>query len=419
MLYERWREIARVRRDELALRDLACGRDWTFAQLAAAGDAPSLHPGLLAFPQGISGEFILAVLRAWRFGQVICPLEIGQPPPVFAKLPTGCVHLKLTSASTGAARAVAFNAGQLVADATNIVAAMGLRPDWPNLGVISLAHSYGFSNLVLPLLLHGIPLTLADSPLPEAVRRAAKQERAITLAAVPALWRAWHEAVAIPPNVKLGISAGAPLALALEENIFTELGLKIHNLYGASECGGIAYDRSTTPRTDATCVGSEMKQADLSVGESGCLEVRGQTVGQTYWPTPETALGGGRFQTSDLVELRGGLVFLRGRAGDQINIAGRKISPGVIEQALLSHRAVRECLVFGTTSADPARTETIVAVVASTEPLTDAALRIFLMARLPAWQIPREWVWVKSLPANQRGKLSRVEWRKKFLEGTG
>jgi long-chain acyl-CoA synthetase len=41
---------------------------------------------------------------------------------------------------------------------------MGLRPDWPNLGVISLAYSYGFSNLVLPLLLHGIPLFLAPSP---------------------------------------------------------------------------------------------------------------------------------------------------------------------------------------------------------------------------------------------------------------
>ena len=59
-----------------------------------------------------------------------------------------------------------------MADAENIVATMGLRPDWPNLGVISLAHSYGFSNLVLPLLLHGIPLILAGAPLPEIVLRA-------------------------------------------------------------------------------------------------------------------------------------------------------------------------------------------------------------------------------------------------------
>ena len=58
-----------------------------------------------------------------------------------------------------------------MADAENIVATMGLRPDWPNLGVISLAHSYGFSNLVLPLLLHGIPLILAPVPLPARLMR--------------------------------------------------------------------------------------------------------------------------------------------------------------------------------------------------------------------------------------------------------
>ena len=418
MLYERWLEIAQARRDELALRDLTTGRDWTFAQLAAAGETPPLHCEPLVFPRGNSAEFLLAVLRAWRLGQVICPLETGQPPPGFAHFPEGCVHLKLTSASTGAARAVAFTAGQLAADAANIVATMGLRPDWPNLGVISLAHSYGFSNLVLPLLLHGIPLTLADSPLPESVRQAAQTMPAITLAGVPALWRAWHTASAIPPNVKLAISAGATLPLALEETIFTELGLKLHNFYGASECGGIAYDRSSTPRTDAACVGAAMAQRELSVGASGCLEVRGQTVGQTYWPTPELALGEGRFQTSDLAELREGLLYLRGRAGDQINIAGRKISPEIVEHALLSHRAVSECLVFGTPSADPARTETIVAVVATSGHLTEAALREHLLVRLPAWQIPREWVWVNSLPANQRGKLSRAEWRKKFLAGT-
>ncbi len=79
----------------------------------------------------------------------------------------------MTSATGGAPRMVAFTGEELVADADNIVATMGLRPDWPNLGVISLAHSYGFSNLVLPLLLHGIPLILVDAPLPETVRQAA------------------------------------------------------------------------------------------------------------------------------------------------------------------------------------------------------------------------------------------------------
>ena len=143
---------------------------------------------------------------------------------------------------------VAFTAEQLAADAENIMVTMGLRPDWPNLGVISLAYSYGFSNLVLPLLLHGIPLYLAPSPLPVALRCAAHAQWNLTVAGVPALWHAWHKAGAILSNVRLAISAGAPLPLSLEQEVFAEHGVKIHNFYGCTECGGISYDAAPEPR---------------------------------------------------------------------------------------------------------------------------------------------------------------------------
>src|SRR5262249_47419116 len=159
-------------------------------------------------------------LRAWRDDRVVSPLEVDQSPPRIPPLPANIVHLKMTSATTGAPRLVAFTAAQLKADADNIVATMGLRRDWPNLGVISLAHSYGFSTLITPLLLHGIPLVVCDSSLPESVRRTANPFPCITLPAVPALWRAWHEVASIPANVRLAISAGAPLPLTLEAEIF-------------------------------------------------------------------------------------------------------------------------------------------------------------------------------------------------------
>src|ERR1043165_2150398 len=249
MLYTRWREIAQLQRNRIALRDFASGHTWTFAQLLAKSDSGTNQgsPSRISFPQGNSAEFILTVLRAWREGQIVCPLEPSQSAPDAGGarvLVSRIVHLKTTSATTCLPRLVAFPAEQLAADAENVVTTMGLRRDWSNLGVISLAHSYGFSNLVTPLLLHGIPLILAPAPLPETVRRAAELAGHITLPAVPAMWRAWHAADAIPPNVKLAISAGAPLPLALEQEIFTGRGLKIHNFYGASECGGIGYDSS-------------------------------------------------------------------------------------------------------------------------------------------------------------------------------
>ena len=43
----------------------------------------------------------------------------------------------------------------------------------------------------------------------ELLLQALETERGgITLAAVPALWRTWHEADAVPRNVRIAISAG-------------------------------------------------------------------------------------------------------------------------------------------------------------------------------------------------------------------
>ena len=416
MLYQRWRQIARARGHQLALCDLASARQWSFAELAALAERDAADNGPVAYPQGHSPSFILTLLQAWRANTVVCPLEPEQEPSKMPAPPSPCCHLKTTSATVGLPRGVAFRAEQLAADAENIVATMGLRPDWPNLGVISLAHSYGFSNLVLPLLLHGIPLVLGPSPLPEAVRRAADGYPSLTLASVPALWRAWHEAGAIPPNVRLAISAGAPLPVNLEQAIFEATSLKIHNFYGASECGGIAYDQTDTPRADDACVGAPIRNVSLALNEDGCLQVRSGAVGETYWPDADDTLIAGCFQTSDLAELREGLVYLRGRLSDQINVAGRKVSPSTIERALREHETVKECLVFGVPSNDADRTEEIVACVATDGSSDGARLKEFLLQKLPAWQVPREWWFVESLGDNLRGKTPRAEWRRKFLE---
>ena len=416
MLYEQWRKIATAQRGEVALRDAASGCRWTFAELFTAGEAWDIGRADTACPQGHAPEFIFELLAAWRENKIVCPLEPGQTPPEISAPSKNRVHLKSTSATGGRARFVAFTAEQLAADPENIVTTMGLRPDWPNLGVISLAHSYGFSNLVLPLLLHGIPLILAPAPLPEIVRRTAETEKFMTLPAVPAMWRAWHQADAIPPNVRLAISAGAPLPIHLEQEVFQSSGLKIHNFLGSSECGGIAYDATETPRTDVALAGTPMRNVNLSVNTDGCLTVQSRAVAETYWPEKSAALGGGIFQTSDLAELKDGHVFLRGRLGDQINVAGRKVSPETIERALLAHPQVRECLVFGVPSRDAERLEIIVAIVVAD--IGEPALKQFLLGKLPAWQVPREWRFVEKLQVNPRGKVSRADWRRNFIAKT-
>jgi long-chain acyl-CoA synthetase len=415
MLYELWCRTVDQEGDRWAVRDLSSGRSWTFRELDDAARRREESSGLMVFPRGMGVEFLLDTIAGWRRGRVICPLEAGQEAIQLGEVPSGCVHLKTTSASTGRARCIAFEAAQLIADADQIVGTMGLRPDWPNLGVISLAHSYGFSSLVLPLLLRGIPLILSGSALPEVVRQATEACGHVTLPAVPALWRAWHQSGAIARNIRLAISAGAHLPIALEAEVFNATGVKIHNFYGASECGGIAYDRSDVPRAAETCAGQPMQRVEVMKGESGCLCVSSAAVGQTYWPEADASLGHGRFLTSDLAEVRDGAIHLLGRATDVINVAGRKVLPETIEQALLGYPGIEACLVFGVPSAEAARGETIVALLAGGGELDIAAVRQFVGGQLPAWQVPRTWCVVRGLEHNVRGKLSRAEWRRRYL----
>jgi long-chain acyl-CoA synthetase len=409
MLYERWREVARDFANEIALRDLASGQEWTFAQLDAR--AGSTAEGVV-FAQGSAIDFITTVLTGWKTGAVVCPLEPGQACPQFPEPPKAIVHVKATSASTGPARLAAFTADQLAADARNIIATMGLRREWPNVGVISLAHSYGFSNLITPLLLHGIPLVVTNSPLPESMGGALREVGSVTLAGVPALWRAWFEAGVLSSKVHLAISAGAPLPVSLEGEIFKQCAIKVHNFYGSTECGGIAYDRADQPRTDASYVGVPLNNVGLSVGNDGCLEVRSAAVGETYWPEGSERLGQGLFRTTDLADIIDGGIYLRGRASDVINIAGRKTSPESIESVLLKHPAVRQCLVFGVPEGDRER---IVACVAAERPTSGEDLKRFLSTHLPAWQLPRDFWFVENLPVDARGKLSRASLRERYL----
>src|SRR5204863_8931404 len=150
-------------------------------------------------------------------------------------------------------------------------------------------------------------------------------------------------------------------------------------------------------RAEGEGVGAPMKHVSLSVNDDSSLQVRGAAVAQTYWPEMEPILGGGCYQTSDLAELKDGLVFLRGRASDQINIAGRKLSPEVIEKVLASHSQVRDCLVFGVPAPEPGRSEIVLACVVARAEVAGEHLKQFRLSHLPAWQVPQESIFLESL----------------------
>ncbi len=363
----------------------------TFGALAErlAALPPATAPVLAA---GSALEIVLATLRGWRDGQPVVPVERADGAmPGLDEIPESIAHIKLTPGNDGRPRGVWFTAAQLAADADRLVAAMDLRRDTPNLATVSLTHSYGYSSIILPLLLHGIPLQTVEVPFPAVVAAAWKNHARVVLPAVPSMWRAWHRSgILEKAPIALALSAGAPLALELEHAVWESHGLKLHNFYGASECGGISFDAGELPRSEASDLGSPLPGVEVEVTGEGRFLIHSDAVAECYdTHRSGEVLGNGRFLTPDHGHLADGRLILDARGGEHINVAGRKLGPGRIETALKATGLITTVRVFGLPSSDPERVEEVAALV---PPGTDtAALRRAVSEKIAGWEVPRHW----------------------------
>lgn len=335
-------------------------------------------------------------------------------------LPWPARLLKVTSGTTGQPRIIGFTLEQIAADARHVVTTMGLLPQDRNFGIIPFSHSYGFSNLITPLLLHGIPLVVADDAFPRAIADGLHLSEATVWPAVPAMLGSLVS-LGYPghPVLRLVISAGAPLPPETAR-LFTDLtNRSVHSFYGSSECGGICFDRIGL--TGEGFVGMPLEgvqiewHGPLEAG-AGRIRVKGAAVGLGYFPSRAGEdFQQGIFSPLDLLEKTSAGWRLAGRVSDWINVGGRKVAPGIIEAALRNMPGVHAAVVFGVPEAG-GRGESIVALLEGPAAEGVEMLRRRLCQELPAWQIPREWILVDQLPVNERGKINRSELIRSYLE---
>ena len=334
----------------------------------------------------------------------------GERPPVL---------LKLTSGTTAAPRAIRFRSEQLMADCTQICDTMGIGPDDLNFGVIPLSHSYGFSNLVTPLLVRGVPLVVSRDRMPRAVLDDLARTGATIFPGMPVFYQAFCEMENAPelPELRLCISAGAPLPLEVARKFREKFQRSIHSFYGSSECGGICYDREARLLEPGfvgpSMLGVQLKRLEPDAPAS-LIRVRSAAAGDGYFPEPdEDKLGGGFFSPDDLLSAseQGGFRIV-GRISDVINVAGKKVNPAEVEAELLRFEGVRAAVVFGRSST--LRNEEVAACVVAGEGIRETELLEFCRGRLSGWQVPKRIFFLDEIPVNERGKVSRRALAQRF-----
>lgn len=146
----------------------------------------------------------------------------------------------------------------------------------------------------------------------------------------------------------------------------------------------------------------------LASGERGEIYVRGEQVSGEYVGKGSLLDDAGWFATRDAGELDDeGFLFLEGRADDVIVRGAENMSPGEIEDVLLSHAAVADAAVVGV--ADEQWGEAVAAVVVL-EPAVEVdaqELRNWVKAHLRSSRVPRDVFFAEQLPYNETGKLLR------------
>jgi acyl-CoA synthetase (AMP-forming)/AMP-acid ligase II len=389
-LWQTWRRTARRLPDRVMVTEADTGRAVVAAELTAAAErrAAALPGGVVAFTLPNSAAWLAEFLAIQRRGAIALPLEPGQQPPRCAARRGVCL-IKTTSGTTGVARPIYCTAANLLADARQVCATMGITAADVNLALIPFGHSYGLGNLVLPMLQQGTPVVCAAAFVPRQIPDWIERHRVTVFPTVPAVLRALVQLPgrAAMPSLRLVISAGAPLTPELARQFHEKFGVRVHNFYGASETGGICYDRDGSGRG----VGHPLRGVRVTIRRDGRIVVASRAV-----------TGSGRLVLADWGEWGSdGELILTGRVGAVANIGGRKVAAAVVETAVRGLPGVTEAWV--TVGRDPRGNDLLAAAVETGRPR--AALERALAQRLPLWQLPKRWLIAERLPRTARGKL--------------
>jgi 2-aminobenzoate-CoA ligase len=332
--------------------------------------------------------------------------------------------IAFTSGTTGPAKATAHFHRDLLAICDALPrAALSPTADDVFAGSAPFAFTFGLGAMLLFPLRFGASAVLLEHPTPAALLNAIQSERVSILFTVPTLYRAMTPLVADfdLASLRTCISSGEHLPKSVFDGWTAATGIPLTNSIGSTEMlhafvamppGDHPYGPlgRALPGYRTAVLSDDM--TELPPGEVGRLAVRGPT-GCRYLddePRQRTYVRNGWNLMGDAVSAdENGTLTYHARTDDMIVSAGYNISGPEIEEALLTHPAVRECAVVGLP--DPARGQVVAAfVVASGASDADgltAALQDHVKAAIAPYKYPRVVVLVPELPKTASGKIQR------------
>ncbi|RKJ97325.1 AMP-binding protein [Alicycliphilus denitrificans] len=360
----------------------------------------------------------------WLAQVRVCPAGAALP----AVDPRGPAQIQYTSGTTGDPKGALLHHMGLVTNAS-YVAARAEQGREVYVCPMPLFHTAGSVMSVLGCVNTLSTLVLVAVFDPDLVLQAIEDERGTRVGAVPTMLlamleqrKAGHYDIS---SLKLAMSGGAPVPVALTERVRDELGCDLVTVFGQTELSPIVCQ--TSPRDSmedkASTAGRplwnvEVRIADLDgavlpIGQEGEIQARGYQTMLGYFGQPEatrqTLLSDGWLRTGDFgVMDERGYCKVTGRLKDMIIRGGENIYPAQVETVLMKHPAVADVAVFGMPDAHWG--EQVAAAVRlhpDAAPCTAEQLRQHCRQHIAPHKAPQHWFVCDAFPLTGSGKVQK------------
>jgi long-chain acyl-CoA synthetase len=239
--------------------------------------------------------------------------------------------------------------------------------------------------------------------------------------AVPAMFEMLAAVGDAPPvtSLRTAYSAGAPLPQSVMDRFRDRFGVRVAQLYGATEIGSVTFNNPHDEPFDPDSVGKAMRGVDirildvttaapLQVGVEGQVAINADSMFDGYLHEDAQLLDG-YFPTGDLGKLdEAGRMFITGRLKLLIDVGGMKVNPIEVETVLRQHPAVGDCVVVPIRQSETVhRLKAVVSPRPGIDRPTTAELRTFAKLHLSAYKVPRLFEVRDDLPRSATGKVLR------------
>jgi fatty acid CoA ligase FadD36 len=334
------------------------------------------------------------------------PIDVTERASPPAEPTAETASVLYTSGTTGLPKGVVLTKAGIAANLDALADAWGWTADDVLVHGLPLFHVHGLVLGVLGALRTGSRLIHTGRPDPIAYAAA---EGSLYFG-VPTVWSrvaADHSAATALRSARLLVSGSAPLPGSTAAKLQQLTGHVPVERYGMTETLITLAARNDAERLVGS-VGSALPGAQTRLVHDE-LQVRASWLFSGYLNRPDATATAwtddGWFRTGDTatVDDRGRFRILGRTSVDVIKCGGYKIGAGEVEDALLSHPAVREAAVVGLPDDDLGQRIVAFLVGEEAPDIIDHVAQT-----LSVHKRPREVRWVEALPRNAMGKVQKT-----------